>query len=49
MNSARKRGRPVAPADAWIAATALLLDVPLVTHNSSHYEGIDGLRVISQV
>jgi len=48
MNSARKRGRPVAPADAWIAATALLLDVPLVTHNGSHYTGIDGLRVISE-
>jgi len=28
MNSARRSGRPVAPADAWIAATALLLDVP---------------------
>lgn len=49
MNSARKRGQPIAPADAWIAATALLLDVPLVTHNSSHYIGIDDLRVISQV
>lgn len=48
MNSARKRGRPVAPADAWIAATALLLDVPLVTHNRDHYTGIGGLRVISE-
>jgi predicted nucleic acid-binding protein len=49
MNSARKGGRPVAPADAWIAATALLLDVPLVTHNGNHYEGIEGLRVICEV
>ena len=49
MNSARKRGRPVAPADAWIAATALLLDVPLITHNGTHYSGIEGLRVICEV
>jgi len=48
INSARLRGRPIAPADAWIAATALLLDVPLVTHNGAHYTGIDGLRVISE-
>ena len=49
MNSACKRGRPVAPADAWIAATALLLDVPLITHNGTHYSGIEGLRVICEV
>ena len=48
INSARLRGRPIAPADAWVAATALLLDVPLVTHNGAHYSGIDGLRVISE-
>ena len=48
MNSARKRGQFVAPADAWIAATALLLDVPLITHNGSNYAGIDGLRVICE-
>jgi predicted nucleic acid-binding protein len=48
IDSARLRGRPVAPADAWVAATALLLDVPLVTHNGAHYTGIAGLRVISE-
>ena len=48
INSARIHGRPIAPADTWIAATALLLDVPLVTHNGAHYTGIDGLRVISE-
>jgi len=48
MISARLRGRPIAPADAWVAATALLLDIPLVTHNGVHYTGIDGLRVISE-
>ena len=48
INGARRRGRPIAPADGWIAATALLLDVPLVTHNNAHYQGIEGLRVISE-
>jgi len=48
MTGARARGRSIGPADAWIAATALLLDVPLVTHNGTHYQGIEGLRVISE-
>jgi predicted nucleic acid-binding protein len=48
ISSARLLGRPIAPADAWVAATALLLDVPLVTHNGVHYSGIEGLRVISE-
>lgn len=47
-NSARLSGRPIAPADAWVAATALLLDIPLVTHNGGHYAGVSGLRVISE-
>lgn len=46
--SARRRGRPIDTADAWIAATALLHDLPLVTHNRRHYDQIDGLRVISE-
>ena len=48
MQSARLHGRPIAPSDAWIAATALLLEIPLVTHNGAHYSGIAGLRVISE-
>ena len=48
MNSARLQGRPIGPADAWIAATALLLDAPLITHNGAHYRGVEGLRVISE-
>jgi tRNA(fMet)-specific endonuclease VapC len=34
-------------ADAWIAATALLYDVPLITHNRGDYLGVPGLRIIS--
>ncbi len=40
---------PIQTGDAWMAATALVLAVPLVTHNPSDYEGVDGLTVISMV
>jgi tRNA(fMet)-specific endonuclease VapC len=49
IDSARRAGRPIAPADAWIAATALLLDVPLVTHNAGDYAGVAGLTIISEI
>ncbi len=42
------KSRPVAPADAWIAATAIVYKVPLITHNRKHFEGIAGLKVISE-
>jgi len=48
INRARLSGRPIAASDAWIAATALLLDAPLVTHNGRHYSGIAKLNVISE-
>jgi tRNA(fMet)-specific endonuclease VapC len=48
LDDARRRGRPIATADAWIAATALLLDLPLVTHNESHFSTVSRLRVISE-
>jgi hypothetical protein len=35
-------------ADAWIAATALFHDIPLITHNRDDYLGIDGLTVLSE-
>ena len=46
-DSARRNGRPIGSADAWIAATALMQNVPLVTHNRSDYEGVEGLVIIS--
>jgi len=46
-NSQRK-GRPIETADAWIAATALLHNLPLVTHNASDFEGVDGLQIITE-
>ena len=48
MNTARANGRPIESSDAWIAATALFLAVPLVTHNGRHYSGVTGLQVISE-
>lgn len=38
-------GRGLQVADAWIAATALMLGCPLVTHDRD-FDGIPGLRVI---
>lgn len=43
---ARRQGRPIHAADAWIAATALTLDVPLITHNRADYAGVARLRLL---
>lgn len=45
--AAQARGYRIECADAWIAATALRHDVPLVTHNRSDYLGVPGLKLIS--
>jgi tRNA(fMet)-specific endonuclease VapC len=42
-----KKGRPISFPDAWIAASALQLNIPLVTHNASDYEEIDGLTILT--
>lgn len=47
-DSARRKGLPILAADAWVAATALSYDVPLVTHNSGDFAGVDNLTVISE-
>ena len=44
---ARRKGRPIEVADGWIAATALALDVPLLTHNPRDFAAVDGLTVLS--
>ena len=48
MHSARRNGRPIQTADGWVAATALVHGVPIVTHNQKHFAGVDDLTVISQ-
>lgn len=47
-DTARRAAKPIGTADGWIAATALLHEVPLVTHNRGHYTGVEGLTVISE-
>ncbi len=44
----RRAGTPMSVADAWVAATALHLQLPLVTHNRTHFAGVAGLTVISE-
>jgi tRNA(fMet)-specific endonuclease VapC len=45
--AAQGRGYRIECADAWIASTALLYDIPLVTHNGGDYRGVPGLTLIS--
>lgn len=46
--TARKRGNPIDVADAWIAATALALGVPLITNNAEHFARIENLKVLAE-
>jgi tRNA(fMet)-specific endonuclease VapC len=43
---ARTLGRPLSPQDAWIAATALALDVPLATNNRRDCEHVQNLKLL---
>jgi len=47
-NESRRKGRPISVADAWIAATALVLSLPLVTNNPKDFRHLDGLQIISK-
>jgi tRNA(fMet)-specific endonuclease VapC len=44
---AKQKGRPIDVADAWIAATALTFGLPLVTHDKSDFQHVDGLTITS--
>jgi tRNA(fMet)-specific endonuclease VapC len=45
--AAKGLGRPIGPQDAWLAATALYLDLPLVTHNANHLRDVPNLRLLT--
>ena len=45
--AAQALGRRIECADAWIAASALLYDAPLITHNRADYLGVPGLILVS--
>lgn len=41
-------GLPISPQDAWVAATALRYNLPLVTHNPDDFQQIAGLTIITE-
>ena len=48
MSDAKKKGKPIETADAWVASVAIMFDIPLVTHNRKHFENIENLKIISE-
>jgi len=46
-NESVRKGHPMSSADAWIAATALVLRAPLVTNNPKDYRHLDALQLLS--
>ena len=47
-DNGRGIGKSIASADAWVAATALYYNVPLVTHNAGDFSGVQNLSIISE-
>ena len=39
-------GRKIHCGDAWIAASAIILDIPLLTNNKADFEGVGGLTLL---
>lgn len=46
-NQSVRKGRQMGAADAWIAATALILSAPLVTNNPKDYFHLDKLQLVT--
>jgi predicted nucleic acid-binding protein len=46
-NESARKGRPISSADAWIAATAMIVPAPLVTNNPNDYSHLDNLQLVS--
>lgn len=47
IHDSKRQGRVLKPADAWIAATAIVLDLPLVSHNAKDFQYLSELRLIT--
>jgi predicted nucleic acid-binding protein len=47
MEESKSKGRGITVPDAWIAATALVEGIPLVTHNRNHYSYLDGISFLT--
>ena len=46
-NETVRKGRQMSSADAWIAATALVLVAPLVINNPKDYRHLDKIQILS--
>jgi tRNA(fMet)-specific endonuclease VapC len=44
----KRAGYHIETADAWVAATALLYNAPLITHNAGDFAHVTGLTVITE-
>lgn len=49
INDGKRKGKIIATSDAWVAAVAVFLNIPLVTHNSTDFQGVKGLTIISEI
>ena len=45
----KRHGNKINPNDAWIAASAIRHSVPLITHYAKDFDGITGLKVITEL
>ena len=45
---AQGHGQVIPKQDAWIAAVAVTLNLPLLTHNAAHFTNVPLLRVITE-
>ena len=45
---AQRQGRVIERQDAWVAAVAVSLNLPLVTHNARHFAGVPLLQIITE-
>ena len=43
---AERKQQPISVGDAWIAATAVAYQLPLLTNNGKHFQGITGLNLL---
>jgi predicted nucleic acid-binding protein len=48
MSGSKRAGLNISIADAWIASTAIHLQIPLITNNAKDFQKISGLTIISE-
>ncbi len=48
QSDAYRKGRPIDVADSWIAAVAILFDIPLVPQNRRDFVNVTNLKIISE-